>query len=317
MNNHNLAQAAQHILQGKVVAFPTETVYGLGADATNQDAVLKIYQLKQRPNHNPLIVHCYSLSQAQTIGQFNSLAHTLAAAFWPGPMTLVLPLQPHHNIAAAVRANRNTIALRIPNHPLALQLLEHSQVPIAAPSANLSGKLSATNAEIVFQFFGNIPEVFILSADASSECQIGLESTIIDCTALTPRILRPGGITAEQLNAIINNVATLDATQHDPAELIAPGMMASHYAPNLPVRLNATTRSQPSEALLGFGPMIESCDLNLSPQGDLKEAAHNLFKMLWQLDHQPFSGIAVAPIPEHGLGVAINDRLRRAAYERR
>lgn len=285
---------------GGLVAFPTETVYGLGADARDGQAVARIYAAKGRPDFNPLIVHVPDLETARRYGTFDADMLRLAQAFWPGPMTLVVPLAPDHGLSPLVTAGLDSVGLRVPAHPLAQQLLRAFGGPIAAPSANPSGRISPTTADHVLAGLGKRIDA-VLDGGA---CAVGLESTIVGGTPLA--LLRPGGVAQEAIEAITGPLAApMD-------QITAPGQLASHYAPRGSVRLNAQG-AQPGEALLGFGPM--PCTLNLTETSDLIEAAANLFGHLHHLDSlgQP---IAVAPIPETGLGRAINDRLRRAAAPR-
>jgi len=288
---------------GEVVAFPTETVYGLGADATNSDAVLKIYETKGRPRFNPLIVHVTDLGMAETLVQVSPLAKRLAA-FWPGPLTLVLPKKPGVPISDIVTAGLDTVGIRVPAHPLALDLIGATGRPLAGPSANPSGKLSPTTAEQVIRGFGG--RVPVLDG---GPCMAGVESTILAVTGDTVTQLRAGALPREEAERAIGRTIPV---AREGAAIASPGMLASHYAPNAALRLNATSFA-PDEASLGFGP--GTFTLNLSPTGDLREAARNLFSMLHQLDSQT-SKIAVSPIPMIGLGEAINDRLRRAAAPR-
>jgi L-threonylcarbamoyladenylate synthase len=306
-------KAAEFIIAGGVVAFPTETVYGLGADATNEDACLKIFRLKNRPAINPLIVHIASIEQAKTIGEFNEIAELLANKFWPGPLSIVVPLKNTANIAFVVTAGLKTIALRIPAYPLALKLIEKSGKPIAAPSANPSNYISPTNERHVQKHFSDNPEVFILSPEVY-QSEYGLESTIIDTTLEQPTILREGFITSETLEKIlgIKIVKANSAT-----EIKAPGMMAKHYSPKVPIRLNAT-KLEEGEIALNFGASNLQGDfaLNLSISSDLAEAAANLYAHLRTLDNYAINHnittIAIAPIPSVSIGIAINDRLKRA-----
>lgn len=299
-----LTRAASLLRSGGLVAFATETVYGLGADATNDMAVARIFKAKGRPQFNPLIVHVSSLEQARHIGVFDDIAERLAQAFWPGALTLVLPLRADAGIAPLVSAGLPTIALRLPDHTLAQDLLRRTDRPIAAPSANPSGKISPTTAaHVLAGLNGKIDAIL-----DGGTCAVGLESTIIGL-APTPTLLRPGGLPSEAIEAC------LGAPLHRHTESTlpnAPGQLASHYAPRAVMRLNATA-AKPGELLLGFGAM--DCDLNLSPSADLTEAAAHLFHHLHQLDATG-KPIAVTPIPNHGLGRAINDRLSRAAAPR-
>ena len=300
-----LAHAAAILSEGGLVSFPTETVYGLGADARNNHAVARIYTAKGRPSFNPLIVHLPDLQAAQQYVDFNDDALRLAGAFWPGALTLVLPLRPGAGISKLVTAGLETLAVRVPDHPVATGLLRAFGGPIAAPSANPSGRVSPTTAaHVMTGLAGKIDAV----VDGGA-CGVGVESTIVACLG-EPALLRAGGIPAEAIAACLGQPL---AQPDDPATPVAPGQLASHYAPQGRVRLNATD-VQEGETLLGFGPVDAA--LNLSPSGDLIEAAANLFACLHQLDAMGAEAIAVSPIPEHGLGRAINDRLRRAAAPR-
>lgn len=296
---------AAHLLQtGHLVAFPTETVYGLGADATDDRAVARIFAAKGRPQFNPLIVHVTSLAQAQEIGVFDETALRLAQAFWPGALTLVVPLNPAAGIAPLVSAGLPSIALRLPDHALARDLLTRTARPVAAPSANPSGRISPTSADHVIEGLNGRIEAVL----DGGPCPLGLESTIIGTTG-APTLLRPGGLPVEAIEACLG----VPLARHAPGAVPnAPGQLASHYAPRAALRLNATS-ARPGEVLLGFGP-VEG-DLTLSATGDLTEAAATLFQHLHRLD-QTGKPIAVAQIPDHGLGRAINDRLHRAAAPR-
>ncbi len=290
-----IARAATLLRAGRLVAFPTETVYGLGGDATNDHAVAAIFAAKARPRFNPLIVHVRDLAEAETLAVFNSPAHRAAARFWPGPLTLVLPRQPGAGLSLLASAGLDTVAIRVPAHSVAQVLLREADRPIAAPSANRSGRVSPTEAAHV------------------AEDLFGLESTVLDLSGETPALLRPGAVTFEALTELLGPVGLPGSALPK-----SPGMLASHYAPRLPVRL-AAAEARPGEALLAFGadaPPGFAQVLWLSRAGDLAEAAANLFAMLRRLDRPSFSGIAVMPIPDHGLGLAINDRLRRAAAPR-
>ncbi|WP_348657217.1 L-threonylcarbamoyladenylate synthase [uncultured Sulfitobacter sp.] len=299
-----IARAARLLQDGALVALPTETVYGLGADARNGEAVAGIYAAKGRPSFNPLIVHLPDNETAKRYVEWTDDADRLAQAFWPGALTLVLPLKPDSGLSSLVTAGLPSLAVRVPAHPAMRQVLQALNGPVAAPSANPSGKISATTAaHVLAGLDGKIAAVLDDGA-----CSVGLESTIIGLTGLRPTLLRAGGLPSEAIEAALGQ--TLEIA--DGAEIIAPGQLASHYAPGAAVRLDAETAG-PGEVLLGFGTMI--CDLNLSPAGDLTEAAANLFDHLHQLDATGQS-IAVAPIPDHGLGRAINDRLARAAAPR-
>lgn len=301
----DLAQAADLLARGEPVAFPTETVYGLGGDARSGPAVARVYAAKGRPAFNPLIAHVPNIETAQRLVRWSYMADRLARAFWPGPMTLVLPLRKGHGIASLVTAGLDTLAVRVPAHPTAQALLHAFGGPLAAPSANPSGRISPTTAAHVLAGLDGC----IAAVIDDGACGVGLESTIVGLADDTPRLLRPGGLPAEPIEAALGQ-GLLRHGGSDP--LTAPGQLLSHYAPKAALRLNVAT-PRPDEVFLGFGHMI--CDLNLSRNGDLTEAAANLFGHLHQLDltEQP---IAVAPIPDHGLGAAINDRLRRAAAPR-
>ncbi|MCX7558792.1 L-threonylcarbamoyladenylate synthase [Sulfitobacter sp. F26204] len=299
-----VADAAGLLTAGELVSFPTETVYGLGADARNNLAVAGIYAAKGRPSFNPLIVHLAGKQDAQSYVQWSDMAEILATAFWPGPLTLVLPLKVDHGLSSLVTAGLDTVALRVPAHPAAQALLGAFGGPVAAPSANPSGRISPTTADHVLAgLAGKIAAVL-----DDGPCQVGLESTIIGLGSNRPTVLRAGGLPQEAVAAALGQ----PLKQSGETGITSPGQMASHYAPGAAVRLNATT-AQNDEVLLGFGQM--QCDLNLSPSGDLVEAAANLFDHLHRLDAMA-RPIAVAPIPDHGLGRAINDRLCRAAAPR-
>ena len=291
--DETIAVAARLILSGEPVAVPTETVYGLAADATNAEAVARIYEAKGRPNFNPLIVHVPDIASAESIGEFEEEARALAEQYWPGPLTLVVPMRADAGIASLVTAGLTTIGLRVPAHAAMQALLRAVGRPLAAPSANASGSISPTRAEHVLKSLrGRIP--MIIDGGATER---GLESTIVAATGGPLRLLRPGPI---QVKA--------DATSSGRIE--APGQLASHYAPSKPLRLNARSAA-PDEYLIAFGST--DGDANFSPTGDLVEAAARLFDLIHQADASPKSRIAVAPIPDRGLGAAINDRLRRAA----
>jgi len=304
-----ISHAAALLRAGQLVAFPTETVYGLGGDATNDRAVANIFAAKGRPQFNPLIAHVPGLGEAEKFAVFGPLALRAAARFWPGPLTLVLPRRYDCSISLLVSAGLDTVAVRAPAHPVAQALLRETGRPIAAPSANRSGRVSPTTAAHVAEELG--ANVAVILDDGPTP--IGLESTVLDFSAEAPALLRPGAITLEQLTELLGSVS-LTA----PNRVMSPGMQASHYAPALPMRL-AATEARPGEALLAFGPCAPAGFAEvawLSRAGDLTEAAANLFAMLRLLDQPRFTGIAVMPIPEHGLGHAINDRLRRAAAPR-
>jgi L-threonylcarbamoyladenylate synthase len=307
-----ISDAAQRLRRGELVAFPTETVYGLGADATNGRAVARIFSAKGRPSFNPLIVHVTDLVAAERIGVFNAHARALAAAFWPGPLSIVVPQRPGNGIADLATAGLETIALRVPSHPVARALLTACDCPVAAPSANRSGHVSPTAAAHVAGEFA--PDVLACILDGGAT-DVGLESTVADATGATVCLLRPGAVTAAMLEAIVGPISrSLDGGDAP----ISPGQLASHYAPRAAVRLNVVA-PRATDSLLAFGPSVPAHSgpvLNLSPAGDLVEAAANLFAALRALDASGAATIAVMPIPAHGLGEAINDRLRRAAAPR-
>ena len=291
--DESIAEAARLILDGQPVAMPTETVYGLAADATNPLAVARIYEAKGRPAFNPLIVHVADGEAASLLGDLSAEALALAQQHWPGPLTLVVPLDPSAGIASLATAGLRTIGLRVPAHPAMQALLRAVARPLAAPSANASGAVSPTRAEHVLKSLGGrIP----LIIDAGPT-QRGLESTIVAATEGSLRLLRPGPV-------------EVDAVQPASGPIEAPGQLASHYAPAKPLRLDALD-ARAGEYLIGFGPVAG--DANLSPASDLVEAAARLFDLLHQADAAPQPGIAVAPVPAEGIGRAINDRLRRAS----
>lgn len=303
-----ITEAAQLLRAGRLVAFPTETVYGLGADATNGRAVAGIFAAKRRPKFNPLIVHVFDRAQVKEYAVLNDTAERLARAFWPGALTLVLPRKGECALSELVSAGLETVAVRVPSHPVASQLLAASGVPIAAPSANESGGISATTAEHVRQSLDGKVDL-ILDGGASP---LGLESTVIGFQGGAPVLLRTGAISRDDIETIAGPLSLPTSLA-----LQAPGQLASHYAPRAPLRLNATSVAA-SEVLLAFGPDAPSgarSVLNLSPTCDLREAAANLFAMLHSIDACGLP-IAVMRIPEQGLGEAINDRLRRAATPR-
>ena len=298
-----VTEAARRLAEGGLVAFPTETVYGLAADATDSHAVAGIYAAKGRPSFNPLIVHVPDLAAAERIALFDDRARDLAKRFWPGPLTLVLPVRPDAGIASLVTAGLDTIALRVPNHRAMQALLETSAKPLAAPSANASGSISPTRAEHVAKSLaGRIPLVIDDGATPA-----GVESTIV----MGAKILRPGPLSQEDLFPGESPGPGLERGSVGNGGITAPGQLDSHYAPSKPVRLNATD-AQNGEYLIGFGP-IHGTE-TLSATGDLTEAAANLFDALHRADASEAPAIAVAPIPTTGIGLAINDRLRRAAF---
>jgi len=308
-----IERAAALLSAGALVAFPTETVYGLGADAANAEAVARIFEAKGRPDFNPLIVHLAEAAMVERHACMTSPARCLAEAFWPGALTLVLPRRPDCGLADAVTAGLPTLALRVPAHPVAQALLRAFAGPVAAPSANRSGRISATSAAHVLDGLGGR----IAAVLDDGPCPLGLESTVLGVDEAGVRLLRPGAITEEAVEAVLG----APLLRPEATEVSAPGQLCSHYAPGARLRLNAA-QPRPGEAWLGFGPIpagVTGPALTLSRDGDLDEAAANLFAHLRALD-SAIGGrgiIAVAPIPEEGLGRAINDRLTRAAAPRR
>ena len=308
-----IAEAAARLSAGGLVAMPTETVYGLAADATSETAVAQIYAVKGRPSFNPLIAHVSGLAAGREQALFDADAERLARAFWPGPLTLVLPAAPDCRVSLIARAGLDTVALRAPGHPVARALIEAAGRPLAAPSANRSGHVSPTTAaHVLADLDGRID--LILDA---GPCRHGLESTIVACLAEGPALLRPGALPLEAIEAALGR--RLSPPAADAGAPVSPGRLASHYAPRARLRLTAETAA-PNEAALDFAGALSGfparARLDLSPGGDLVEAAANLFAHLRALDEAGAAAIAVAPIPERGLGVAINDRLRRAASPR-
>jgi L-threonylcarbamoyladenylate synthase len=312
------AAAALCLAQGGLIGFPTETVYGLGADATNPEAVARLYQAKGRPAFNPLIAHVNDLAAARRIARFDVQALALAEAFWPGPLTLVMPKTSDCAVADLATAGLDTVAIRIPAHPVARDILRAFGRPVVAPSANLSGHVSPTTAAHVQSDLEGRIDLIV----DGGPVMVGVESTIIGCFD-APMLLRPGGLPREAVERVLGRalVHVPENAGTDTGAPLAPGMLASHYAPRTPVRLNAGQVAA-GEALLAFGPAaIPGMDaahivMNLSQHGDLTEAASNLFGYLRALDLKGARAIAVMPIPHHGLGEAINDRLRRAAVGR-
>ncbi len=307
-----IAYAAKRLANGDVVALPTETVYGLGALCHDDSAVQKIFQIKGRPSCNPLIIHVRDLVQAEKYGVFDYQAKTLVKAFWPGPLTLVVPLLPKAKVSRYVTAGLDTIAIRCPSHPIAQNLLSLCSSPIAAPSANTSGYVSSTRFEHVYQEFGD--KVTVIESDRSI---VGLESTIVDCSESLIKILRPGKVTQVDLENVLNSRVSTSDTKAGSA-IKAPGQLKHHYSPRAEVRLNATYKEE-DEAVLDFGASNlrgGGFGLNLSPEGNLPDAAANLFDFLRHLDTLGYPKIAVAPIPNKGIGVAVNERLSRAALRK-
>lgn len=309
-------KAGAAIREGRLVAFPTETVYGLGADATNDEAVASIFEAKGRPRFNPLIVHVTSVEEAEKHCVFNDEAAALARAFWPGGLTLVLPRRADTPLSLLVSAGLDTVAIRVPAHETAKSLLDAAKRPIAAPSANPSGRVSPTTAAHVVEGLGDAPPLaYVLDGGA---CPLGLESTVIGFPEGIPTLLRPGAVAREEIERVLGKrLADANAASGE-AGRASPGQLESHYAPGSALRLDADT-VEADEVLLAFGPDTPNAEtsMNLSASGDLTEAAANLFAMLRALDATAGGRrIAVMPIPDEGLGEAINDRLKRAAAPR-
>jgi L-threonylcarbamoyladenylate synthase len=313
-----VAEAARCLREGGLIAFPTETVYGLGADASQAPAIARLYEAKGRPSFNPLIAHVADLAAARRIARFDATATRLAEAFWPGPLTLVLPKTPQCPVAELATAGLDTVAIRVPAHPIARDILRVFGGAVVAPSANISGHVSPTTAAHVASDLSGRVDLIL----DGGPVEVGVESTILACLGV-PMLLRPGGLPREEIERVLGHALQRlpeDAANGD-SQPLAPGMLASHYAPRTPVRLDATS-VDPDEALLAFGHAnIAGADaakamMNLSEAGDLGEAAANLFGYLRALDARLARTIAVMPVPHHGLGEAINDRLRRAAIGR-
>lgn len=305
-----IAKAAALLQQGALVAFPSETVYGLGADARIDAAVAGIYAAKGRPSHNPLIVHVPDLETAKRYALFSPEAAAVARAFWPGPLTLVLPLRPDAGLSPRITAGHGSVAIRVPGHPLALALLRAADLPLAGPSANPSGRISPTTAQHVLDGLdGKIAAVLDGGA-----CKVGVESTILAPDA-PPRLLRPGSVSAEQILTVLGSLPL--RPEADAERPLAPGQLSSHYAPEALVRLNVTD-PRPDETRIGFGTALPGAEFTLSAKGDVDEAAARLFAVLREADLHagPGGRIAVAPVPVEGVGLAINDRLTRAAAPR-
>jgi L-threonylcarbamoyladenylate synthase len=313
-----VAAAVGCLAEGGLVAFPTETVYGLGADATNAGAIARLYQAKGRPSFNPLIAHVGDLRAAMRIARFDATAIALAEAFWPGPLTLVLPKTKHCAVADLATAGLDTVAIRVPAHPVARAILRAFGGPVVAPSANLSGHVSPTTAAHVETDLMGLIDLIV----DGGAVEVGVESTIVGCFD-QPMLLRPGGLPRGEIERVLGRTLLQppDDADNDTSQPLAPGMLASHYAPRTRVRLNAE-RIEAGEALLAFGSAAvpgtkrATAVMNLSARGDLTEAAANLFGYLRALDTKGARAIAVMPVPHHGLGEAINDRLRRAAVGR-
>jgi L-threonylcarbamoyladenylate synthase len=317
-NEAAVAAGALCLRQGGLVAFPTETVYGLGADATNPAAIARLYLAKGRPSFNPLIAHVGDIESARRIARFDATAMALAEAFWPGPLTLVLPRTKDCAVADLATAGLDTVAVRVPAHPIARAILRAFGGPVVAPSANLSGHVSPTTAAHVQNDLAGRIDLIV----DGGAVEVGVESTIVGCFD-EPMLLRPGGLPRAEIERVLGRTLKQlpDDAANDSGQPLAPGMLASHYAPRTPLRLDAIS-VEPGEALLAFGPdTVRGVDaatmaMNLSPRGDLDEAAAHLFGYLRALDSEGARAIAVMPVPHHGLGEAINDRLRRAAVGR-
>ena len=295
--------AACALRLGDLVILPTETVYGLAADASNSHAIAEVFEAKGRPRFNPLIAHVADLSAARRIGAFDDRALKLAEAFWPGPLTLVVAYIGGEAVCDLARAGLDTVAIRVPAHPLARDVLAAFGGPVCAPSANKSGRPSPTTFADAVEETGGSAAVAL----DGGACTVGLESTVVSVIGGGVRLLRPGGVERAAIETIVGPLKGAEADAHR-----SPGRLALHYAPNAPVRLNAT-RAEPGEVLIGFGEVSGDAALNLSPSGDLREAAANLFAHLRAADRLHPTVIAVSPVPEYGLGEAINDRLNRAA----
>jgi L-threonylcarbamoyladenylate synthase len=313
-----VAEAARCLTEGGLVAFPTETVYGLGADAAQAPAIARLYEAKGRPSFNPLIAHVADLAAARRIARFDATAIQLAEAFWPGPLTLVLPRTNDCPVAELATAGLDTVAIRVPAHPVARDILRAFGGAVVAPSANISGHVSPTTAAHVANDLSGRVDLIL----DGGPVEVGVESTIVACFDV-PMLLRPGGLPREEIEGLLGHALHRlpEDAASDEAQPLAPGMLASHYAPRTPVRLNAGSVG-PDEALLAFGETdiaganTAKAVMNLSKAGDLGEAAANLFGYLRSLDARLARTIAVMPVPHHGLGEAINDRLRRAAIGR-
>ena len=306
---HGISEACRILREGQVIGMPTETVYGLAADATSDAAVALIFEVKNRPTFNPLIIHVASAEEASSLVEITLEAQSLMEIFWPGPLTLVLNRRKDCPISLLAGGGLDTLAIRCPSHPVAGRLIQEFGRPLAAPSANRSTGISPTSAEDVAASLGDLVSLIL----DGGNCEVGLESTILDLSEDVPVLLRPGSVLLESLEAIIGPIYHVKKDKSGHVPIKAPGMMHRHYAPHRPLRLNAMD-CRPGEALLGFGSSSSlPVTLNLSERGELTEAAANLFKMLRQLDKDIYTGIAVMPIPTTGLGHAINDRLQRAA----
>jgi len=308
-NLDNIKKAAEVIKQGGLVAMPTETVYGLGANVFDAKAVASIFEAKGRPAFNPLISHVENIDYLYEYAKTDDRVIALAKKYWPGPITFVLNRKDDNPALDLVCAGLKTITVRMPNHKIALELIKQAGVPIAAPSANASGSISPTTAMHVYESLGNKVDMIL----DGGQCNVGVESTILDLTGKNMVLLRPGGITKEELEEFTNEEVLVTSKSPDLPK--SPGQLLSHYAPNIPLYMNQNNRNQDNQALIGFGNM--ECDYNLSKTKDLKEAAANLFAYMKAADKSgKFKSIAVASIPLDGLGTAINDRLTRASYKK-
>ncbi len=315
-----IREAAALIKEGGLVVFPTETVYGLGANALDGQAVARIFEAKGRPQFNPLIIHVCDEAAAAELVVMNEQARLVSSRFWPGPLTMILPRRDDCPVSDLCSAGLPTLAVRVPAHPVACALLKAAGMPVAAPSANKSGTLSATTPVDVSGTLGDAVDMIL----AAGSCPVGLESTVLDLSGGVPLVLRPGAVTAAEISAVLGEEVSYDRGDHEKPK--SPGQLLRHYAPSIPLRLNAIDL-EPGEALLAFGSdrfmgikgggsakdLPESARENLSESGDLNEAAANLFAMLHALDQSDHKAIAVMNIPDQGLGIAINDRLSRAA----
>jgi L-threonylcarbamoyladenylate synthase len=309
MAPHNdIAAAATALREGRLVAFPTETVYGLGADATNGEAVARVYAAKGRPSFNPLIAHVADTEAAFALGHFTPEAKALAHAFWPGPLSLVVPRRADCPVSLLASSGQDSIAIRVPSHSMALDLLRATGRPVVAPSANPSGRISPTTADHVRR---HLKDKVAMVLDGG-RCKVGVESSVVSFLEDGPKLLRQGGVTRTEIEKVLGHPISIESHSARPH---APGQLMSHYAPHAELRLNADSPRE-GEAYLGFGPLHAHGPFTLSAKGDLVEAAANLFRLLHEIDATGVTRIAVAPVPHHGLGEAINDRLLRAAAPR-
>ena len=304
-SSSNIKKAVNILNRSGIVGFPTETVYGLGGSAESESSIKKIYEIKNRPLHNPLIIHVAKLEQAKKIGIFNNIAKKLAEAFWPGPLTLLVEKKKNNRIVSAATSNLESMAIRIPSNPIALEILNIFGKPIAAPSANLSGTVSSTNAMHVLNDFGDKIDLIIDNGD----CEYGIESTIIDVRSNKVKILREGSITKENIFNCLNQ----NIEDYNDSKIISPGQLDKHYAPKAIIRMNIE-EPEKDEFYISFGYDLSSAQtINLSKDSDLNEAAKKLYSTLRKIDDMGIKKVAVAPIPNIGIGRAINDRLARAS----